>query len=151
MKILVIHGPNLPLLGKVSARTGTRLTLDKVNSSLRKKARELGVEINIFQFYDERHMLKAISTHRNDMDGLLLSPGALSRSCFALRELLAIVSIPTVELHLMDLPFAAESFADSVLKDIIQQRFILPGPEAYPKALEQLVAGLPIQNPHQKK
>ena len=138
MKILVIHGPNIPLLGKISSTTGTRLTLDKVNKALRNKAKELNIELKIFQFYDEARIVKTVSRNRNEIAGLLINPCALVNTCYSLRELLSIIKIPTVEIHLSEFPFAKESFDNSVLKDIVLDRLIEPGTEAYVKGLDIL-------------
>ncbi|MCG2715022.1 MAG: type II 3-dehydroquinate dehydratase [Candidatus Marinimicrobia bacterium] len=140
MKILVIHSPNMPLLGKVSATTGTRLTLDKINRTLRKKAVDLGVELKIYQFYDEKRIIKTISRSRNEISGILINPGPLSRTAFSLRELLTILKIPTVEVCLAEYPFAGENFAQSALKDVVQARFLETGAEPYLLGLNALLA-----------
>ncbi|MDD5541516.1 MAG: type II 3-dehydroquinate dehydratase [Candidatus Neomarinimicrobiota bacterium] len=139
MKILVVHGPNLPYLGKLSAGTGTRLTLDKVNTALRRLARKSGFELKIFQLYSEEKILKAIARNRSDIDGLLISPGALALNCQALRELLAILKIKTVEVHLTEMPGSEESFARSVLQEIAEERFLEPGLTAYQKGLQYFI------------
>jgi len=143
MKILVIHGPNMPLLGKISSYTGTRLTLDKVNKAIRNKAKELEVELKIFQFYDEARIVKTVSRNRNEVSGLLINPCALANICYSLRELLAIIKIPTVEIYLSEFPFAKEIFENSVLKDIVLARLIEPGIEAYVKGLDILYNKIP--------
>lgn len=129
----------MPLMGKVSAQTGTRLTLDKINTNLRKKARELTIELKIIQLSDEAKMVKAISRSRNDVNGVLINPGALACGCFALRELLAIVKIPTVEIHVAEFPYAQESFDLSAIKDAVQARFLRPGGELYATGLDALI------------
>jgi len=139
MKILILHGPNLPLLGKISATKGTRLTLDKVNTALRRRARELQCELKIFQFYDEYRMVKTISANRNECSGILISPASLAMHCYSIREIVAIVPIPTVEIQLAEFPFAEENFRDSVLATVVQDRIIMPGQEAYLHGLESLV------------
>jgi 3-dehydroquinate dehydratase-2 len=139
MIILVIHGPNMPLLGKVSVEQKTRLTLDKLNKHLRREAQTSGTELKIYQFYDEERILKTISRNRNDVAGILINPGALAGSAHSLRELLAILKIPTIEICLQDFPFSAETFADSVLKDVVSERFIGFGAEPYLKGLNALV------------
>ncbi len=139
MKILILHGPNLPLLGKVSASQGTRLTLDKVNSALRRRANDLQCELQILQFYDEYRMVKTISTHRNACSGILISPGSLARQCYSIREVLAILALPTVEIQLAEFPFAEENFRNSVLTPVVQDRILLPGKEAYLQGLESLL------------
>jgi len=142
MKILVIHGPNMPLLGKVSANTGTRLTIDKINRSLRKAATELNIDLKILQFYDEEHIMKTISRSRKEIAGILINPGPLSRTAYGIRELLAILRIPTAEVHLSEFPFSKENFDQSVLADVVKFRYRLLGTEPYLKGLKDLASCL---------
>jgi len=138
MKIMVIHGPNMPLMGKVSVSTGTRLTLDKVNKALRKRAIELNLELKIFQLYSEEDILKTICRRRNEISGVIIGPGALSRTAYSLRELLAILRIPTIEVYVKEFPFAEENFTQSVLRDIAKTRFLGSGVEPYLEGLNHL-------------
>jgi len=145
-KILILHGPNLPLLGKVSANTASRLTLNKIDTALRRQARSLGIELKIWQFYDEARLLKTISRGRREYRGVLISPGSLCRSCYALRELLAILRLPVVEIHLAEFPFAEEDRRVSVLQDVVCRQIVLPGLAAYQEGLEQLIAVINREN-----
>ncbi|MCK4716709.1 MAG: type II 3-dehydroquinate dehydratase [Candidatus Marinimicrobia bacterium] len=138
MKILVIHGPNMPLLGKISANTKTRLTIDKINRALRKTASELNIDLKILQFYDEEHMMKTISRSRKELAGILINPGPLARTAYGIRELLEILKIPAAEIQLSEFPFSKENFDQSVLKDVVKFRYCQSGMEAYLKGLMDL-------------
>ena len=70
MQLLIVYGPNLNLLGWASRRTGTRLTLDKLNRELRRRAHELGSELKMFQQQSESQASKIIQRQRNRVDGL---------------------------------------------------------------------------------
>jgi 3-dehydroquinate dehydratase-2 len=142
MKILVIHGPNLPFLGKISASHGTRLTLDKVNTTLRRTARAANLELKILQLYSEENILKAVARNRTDIAALLISPGALALNCPSLRELLAILKIKTVEVHLAEMPGSQESFSKSLLREVAEQRYLEPGLMAYQQGLQYLLEHL---------
>lgn len=142
MKILIIHGPNLPFLGKISAANGTRLTLDKVNTALRRTARAANIELKILQLYSEENILKAVARNRSDIAGLLISPGALALNCPALRELLAILKIRTVEIHLKEMPGSKESFDQSLLREISEKRFLESGLTAFQNGLQYLIEHL---------
>lgn len=139
MKILVIHGPNLPFLGKISATNGSRLTLDKVNTSLRRMARTANVELKILQLYSEEKILKAVARNRSEIAGLLISPGALALTCYALKELLEILKIKTVEIYLTEMPGSDKCFTGSVLQKVTAGRFLEPGLNAYQKGLQYLI------------
>ena len=139
MKIMLIHGPNLPLMGKISVTTGTRLTLDKINKALRKRAVELNLELKIFQLYSEEDILKTICRRRDEISGVIIAPGALSRTAYGLRELLAILGIPTIEVYVKEFPFSEENFTLSVLKDIVKNRFLGNGVEPYLSGLNSFI------------
>ena len=79
MKILVLQGPNLNLLGVKSAQQGERLTLDKLNKALRKHVRNTAVELKILQTHKEYIALNFIQRNRNQADGLLLIPMSWAR------------------------------------------------------------------------
>ncbi len=138
MKILVIHGPNIHLLGKISAKTGTRLTLDKLNTFLRREARDKGIELKIYHFFDEKNIYKCVNSNRNNTDYLLFSPGGLANNCYSLRELLSIINIPVAEVHLTEFPFSKENFSNSIIKDLSSIRIIDQAQEAYRKAVTEI-------------
>lgn len=138
MKILVIHGPNLPFLGKVGAQTGQRWTLDKIDTHLRRQARKDQIELKIQQLYSEEKIIKAIARSRREIAGLLIAPGALALNCPVLRELLSILNIPTVEVHLVEMPQSATVFQDSWLKSVAVKRILASGWEAYCQGLQEL-------------
>lgn len=129
----------MPLLGKISANTKTRLTIDKINRALRKTASELNIDLKILQFYDEEHIMKTISRSRKELAGILINPGPLARTAYGIRELLAILKIPTAEVHLNEFPFSKENFDQSVLADVVNFRYCQPGMEPYLKGLKDLV------------
>ncbi len=140
MQLLILHGPNMPLTGKVGAHTNqSRLTLDKLNKALRTAAEELGVELKIYQFYDESRMVKTISRKRQEIQGLLINPGALARSCYTLVELITILQIPLVEVHLKEFPQSQDSYNYSTLAGVAKDRILDTGTAAYLKGLKSLI------------
>ena len=100
MKILVLYGPNLNLLGWMSRNTGSRLTLDRLNRSLRRKARELDVELKIWQSQSESDASKLLQGQRNKVSGVLLVPGLWAETGRLLQETLAITGLPLAVYHL---------------------------------------------------
>jgi len=101
--ILVIHGPNLNLLGLRNAEIYGTLTLDKINRSIRKKAQMLKLGIKIFQTNHEGKIIDFIHARRKRASGILINPGALTHYSYAIRDAIEAVQLPAVEVHLSDI------------------------------------------------
>lgn len=114
MKFLVLHGPNLNMLGKREPQVyGTR-TLDDINSSLEKLADELGCMLSIYQSNSEGELIDAIQESVADYDGILINPAAYTHTSVAIRDALSAVGLPCVEVHLSNI-HRRESFRHSSL------------------------------------
>ena len=100
MRILVLYGPNLNLVGLVSRHSGARLTLDKLNRALRREAQDLGVELKIYQRQSEAEASKLLQRRRTGWAGVLLVPGVWARTGLLLRETLEIVRLPHSVFHM---------------------------------------------------
>ncbi len=100
MKIIILQGPNLNLIGVRSAQTGRRTTLDKINRDLRRTAHELAVDITILQTHRIDKAITFIQRNRNTADGLLLAPMSWARHELTLLETLRLVNLPMVEVLL---------------------------------------------------
>ena len=96
IKILVIHGPNMNLLGLRQKRDGRRITLDKLNRHLRKIARETELSLTIFQTNDESRAVKHIQNQRKKIKGILLFPGPWQQSGHVIKDTMEILSIPYI-------------------------------------------------------
>lgn len=103
MKILVLHGPNLNLLGTREPEVYGTLTLDQINASLSQLAAELGCEITAFQSNSEGALVDAIQAARDVFDGIVINPAAYTHTSVAIRDALAAVAVPTVEVHLSNI------------------------------------------------
>ena len=143
MRILVLHGPNLNLLGEREPEIYGKTTLKEVDALIRAEARRLGVEVKCFQRNGEGELIDLLHARRKWLDGLLINPGAYTHYSWALRDAVAAVAKPTVEVHLSDLaerakkePFRAVSVLDGVR---IGQVAGL-GPKGYAKGLRLLVS-----------
>lgn len=108
-KILVLHGPNLNLLGTRQPEVYGRMTLDDINQALTKFAAKQNVELRIQQSNHEGDLIDAIHVARNWADGILFNPGAFTHYSYALRDAIASVELPTVEAHLSNI-HARETF-----------------------------------------
>ncbi len=95
-KILVIHGPNMNLLGLRTRGDGGRITLDKLNRHLRKIARKTELSLTIIQTNDEGRAVNHLQRQRKKTNGILLFPGPWQKSGYVIKETLEILSIPCI-------------------------------------------------------
>lgn len=109
MRIAVIHGANLRLLGRREPEVYGSDTLDDINDRLRALARELGAEIETFQSNSEGTILDYLEEAAPRIDGVIINPGAFTHTSVALRDGLVGIDRPFVEVHLSN-PAARESF-----------------------------------------
>ena len=134
-KILVIHGPNLGLLGQREPEVYGIATLESINKSLSDKAAELGVEVSFFQSC----IGKAVKEHR---DGILINPAAYTHTSVALHDALKAVGLPAVEVHLSNI-YAREEFRHkSVTAPAVIGQISGFGVDSYIMGLQALVRKL---------
>ena len=138
MNILVLHGPNLNLLGEREPETYGRQTLADLNAALRKKARALRQTLKIFQTNHEGGLIDLLHAHRRWADGVVINPGAYTHYSYALRDAIAATAKPTIEVHLSDIK-RRESFRRvSVVAPACLAQISGKGFGSYLKGLERL-------------
>ena len=108
-KVLVLHGPNLNVLGGREPEVYGRVTLNEINVALREVANECGVELRIEQSNHEGVLIDKMHEAMEWADGVLINPGAYTHTSVALRDGIVAVGIPTVEIHLSNI-YARELF-----------------------------------------
>ena len=108
-KILLVHGPNLNLLGKREPKHYGTMTLDDINAKMTSIAEENDIELSVFQSNSEGALIDAIQDAANQASGILINPGAYGHYSYALRDALAAVNLPTIEVHLSNI-HAREAF-----------------------------------------
>lgn len=109
LKILLIHGPNLNLLGWREPSIYGTVSFDEINARMKKAAAENNAELTVFQSNSEGALVDAIHDARNWADGIIINPGAYSHYSIALRDALSAVKLPTIEVHLSNI-HAREEF-----------------------------------------
>lgn len=139
-KILIIHGPNLNLLGKREIDVYGKLSLEEINSKLKARAKELKVEIDIFQTNIEGEIVDAIQKAKDKYQALVINPGGYTHYSVAIRDAIAGVKIPTVEVHLSNI-YAREEFRQkSVIAPVAQGQIAGFGAESYLLGLKAAVS-----------
>lgn len=110
MKITVLNGPNLQLLGSRKVEVYGRVTLKTIESRLREVARELGVEMNFLQSNHEGDLVDAIAQAKaENCDGIVINPAAYTHTSVAIRDAIEAVQLPAIEIHLSNI-HAREGF-----------------------------------------
>lgn len=108
-KILVIHGPNLKLLGRREKKIYGRVTLDEINRAVSKEAKDLKVRVEFFQSNHEGDLIDRIGEAAAGFDGLLINPAGYTHTSVAIRDAILASGLPAVEVHLSNI-FAREQY-----------------------------------------
>ena len=136
-RILVLHGPNLNLLGTREPEIYGSLTLNDINEILKTRAKELGVdEINFLQSNFEGELIEAIQKARGMYDFILLNAAALTHYSIALRDAIAAIPVPVIEIHLSNVHKREEFRHTSVIAPVVMGQICGFGVDSYIAALE---------------
>ena len=140
MNILVLHGPNLNLLGEREPEIYGRSTLQDIYELLEQEATKFGVELKFTQSNHEGVLIDRLHEERRWMDALIVNPGALGHYSIALRDAVSAVAKPMIEVHLSDLSKREEFRRHSVFDGLPNVRCIMGrGVQGYVNALRLLV------------
>ncbi|MDY6826641.1 MAG: type II 3-dehydroquinate dehydratase [Bacillota bacterium] len=122
-KVLVLHGPNLNLLGSREPEIYGRETLEEIDSRLVERGRELGLTVQSFQSNDEGTLIDQIQEAAGNFEGILINPAALTHYSYALRDALVAAGLPLVEVHLSNIharePFRRRSVISPIADGVI--------------------------------
>jgi 3-dehydroquinate dehydratase II len=133
--VLVIHGPNLNLLGEREPEVYGRTRLADINKELKSLGRELEMKVDTFQSNSEGGIVDRIQNARGKCDVLLINPGAYTHTSVAIRDAISAVNIPVIEVHLSNV-YRREPFRHhSTIADIAHGRIMGFGAESYGLAL----------------
>ena len=136
--VVVLHGPNLNLLGSREPKVYGHTTLREIDQTLVARGRELGLVVETFQSNHEGALIDRIQQARGQAQGLVINAGGLTHTSVSLRDAIAAVALPTIEVHLSNL-YAREDFRHhSFLAPVCLGQIAGLGPMSYRLALEGL-------------
>jgi len=138
-KILVIHGPNLDLLGQREPGVYGRVTLNQINAALKKIAGKRKVILSIKQSNHEGKIVDWITRGKKVYAGLLINPAAYTHTSVAIRDAIAASGIPTVEVHLSNIYSREEFRQKSLISPVAKAAILGFGPKSYSLGLEALI------------
>ena len=143
MKILVVHGPNLNLLGEREEQVYGKVTLSQINAELAALAYERGHSLLNFQSNVEGEIVNRIQEARlEDINGIVINPAAYSHTSVAIRDALLAVKIPFCEVHISNIAAREEFRHKSLISDIASGVVFGFGPNSYKLGLEGLMSVL---------
>ncbi len=147
--LLIIHGPNLNLLGEREPKVYGNESLQNLNESIEHFAQKMGLQIRWLQSNHEGALIDFIHENRSWAHGIVINPGALTHYSYALLDSITAVNLPTIEVHLSDINKREEFRKISVIKDVCEKQITGLGKEGYLRAVEYLV-GLGVLHKIQK-
>ena len=139
MIILVLHGPNLGLLGKREPEIYGQTTLNQLNNMLFKEADKRRIVLKIFQSNHEGRLIDLIEEIMDTSDALIINPGALAHTSIALMDAIKASGKPTVEVHLTDITKREEFRQKSYIGMVAEKTFQGEGIQSYLDALDYLI------------
>jgi 3-dehydroquinate dehydratase-2 len=142
MRISVLNGPNLNLLGQREPEVYGHATLSEIEAMVREAARGYDAEIDWFQTNHEGALVDAVQALKGRADGALINAAALTHSSMALRDALLAVQVPFVELHLSNIFAREPARRHSMIADLALGMVTGFGPQSYLLALQALVGRL---------
>ncbi len=150
LRIRVLHGPNLNLLGTREQSIYGTLTLDAIDSAIMKLAEELAVEVDLRQSNSEGELVNWIQEAGTGYDGIIINPAAYTHTSIAIRDAIAAVGLPTIEVHLSNIHQREEFRHRSYIAGVAIGQISGLGPTGYLLALRGLHDHLTVSR-RQKK
>jgi 3-dehydroquinate dehydratase-2 len=136
LKVCVLHGPNINLLGTREPDVYGQDTFDEMNKKIKERAKTIDVEARIFQSNSEGEMIDIIHDALKWADAIIINPGAYTHYSYAIRDALAAVRLPTVEVHLTNVNAREEFRRHSVISPVASGQIVGFGTNGYLLALD---------------
>lgn len=138
-RILVLHGPNLNLLGTREPEIYGYTTLDDINTMIAARAAEAGIETAFYQSNHEGHLVDAIQQANHKFDFIIFNAAAFTHYSIAIRDAIAAIDVPVIEVHLSNIHQREEFRHTSVLAPVAMGQICGLGVESYLAALEAII------------
>ena len=139
MKILLINGANLNMLGTREPEKYGSTTLNDIENSIISRGKELGADVDVFQDHHEGNIVDKIQAAKNIYDGILINAGGYTHTSVVIRDAIAAVSIPTVEVHMTNIHAREEFRHNSFLSAVCIGQVVGFKEQSYMLALEGLI------------
>jgi 3-dehydroquinate dehydratase II len=139
LRILVVHGPNLNLLGRREPQIYGTTTLDQINSRLAALAKEIDVELVTVQSNQEGAIVDAFQAHMDDVDGAIINAAGLSFSSVSIHDVIKAEPYPVIEVHISNLATRDDIHRHSILTPAVRGSVMRLGWRSYTAALRTLV------------
>jgi len=137
-QVLIIHGPNLNMLGKREPEIYGKTTLDEINSMLEEHGKRLGIAVETFQSNHEGAIVDKIQEAATAQKGIIINPAAYTHTSVAIRDALLVLDIPVIEIHISNI-YKREPFRHkSMISDVATAQIVGVGVKGYSMALEAL-------------
>ena len=140
LQILVLHGPNLNLLGTREQSIYGSQSLDSIDASVTKLADDLGMAVDIRQSNSEGELVNWIQESGSGYQGIIINPAAYTHTSIAIRDAIAAVGLPTVEVHLSNVHGREEFRRNSVIAPVARGQISGFGPRSYLLGFDALTA-----------
>lgn len=137
-KVCVLHGPNINLLGTREPDVYGQDTFDEMNKRIKERARTLDIEARIFQSNSEGEIIDILHDSMKWADAIIINPGAYTHYSYAIRDALAAVRLPTVEVHISNVDAREEFRRHSVISAIVSGKIVGFGTYSYLLAMDAI-------------
>lgn len=135
LRMLVIHGPNMNLLGRREPQIYGTMTLDQVNARIADVAKEINVDLTVLQTNDEAVIIDTFQKHMDDMDGAVINAAGLSFTAVAIHDVIKAMPFPVIEVHMSNLGTRDEIHQHSILTPAVRGTVMGLGWHSYTAAL----------------